>query len=182
MRTCRWTVRWLLGVAVWTQPSGVTADVRHPAVVALAPAGEPGEPLLVEGRILGGGWPRARRTRGSTCIRPTRAATIRRRAATSGTRGCARRLQTDAEGRFYRLRTIKPGPYPNSGPPAHIHVEVSASPGSTERFELVFEGDARLTPDVRKRRDARPGSTPSVPPSKDADGTLRCRSADFRVR
>ena len=157
----------------------MTADVRHPAVVALVPAGEPGEPLLVEGRILGADG-RGLADAGLYVYQTDARGYYSTSGSDERNPRLRARLRTDAEGRF-SLRTIKPGPYPNSGPPAHIHVEVSPSPGSTERFELVFEGDARLTPEIRSDA-ARHGFYTICTPSKDADGTLRCRGADFHVR
>jgi protocatechuate 3,4-dioxygenase, beta subunit len=57
-------------------------------------------------------------------------------------------LRTDAQGR-YEYTTIKPAPYPGDGPPAHIHYHVNA-PGHQERvFEIVFEGDPKLSANIR---------------------------------
>lgn len=51
-------------------------------------------------------------------------------------------LTTDAEGR-YRFRTVKPGPYPDSGGrmrPSHIHFDVSGKINRTVT-QLYFAGD-----------------------------------------
>jgi protocatechuate 3,4-dioxygenase beta subunit len=178
MRTWRWTCAWLMGVAVWTQAAGVAADVRQ-TMVSLAPPGEPGEPMLIEGRILapdGRGLPNVELYVYQTDARGLYSAS----GSDERNPRLRARFRTDAEGR-YQFRTIKPGPYPNSGPPAHIHLEVSPLPGSTERFEIVFEGDPRLNADIRK--DATPGGFYSICTArKDAEGTLRCKGADFQVR
>jgi protocatechuate 3,4-dioxygenase beta subunit len=58
-------------------------------------------------------------------------------------------LRTDARG-AWTFDTIKPGSYPNSRIPAHIHFEISA-PGRTPKiFEIVFEGDPFVTAEMRR--------------------------------
>jgi protocatechuate 3,4-dioxygenase beta subunit len=52
-------------------------------------------------------------------------------------------LRTDGEGR-YRIETIKPAHYATGGPPAHIHFEVTAPGESRRRYTLNFEGDPGL--------------------------------------
>ncbi|RJP39927.1 MAG: hypothetical protein C4547_02960 [Phycisphaerales bacterium] len=58
-------------------------------------------------------------------------------------------LRTGSDGRF-QFRTIHPGPYPDRGPPAHVHVEVTAEGFHKLVTELMFEGDPRLTPSTRE--------------------------------
>jgi protocatechuate 3,4-dioxygenase beta subunit len=49
----------------------------------------------------------------------------------------------------WSFETVKPGSYPGSNVPAHIHFEVSA-PGRSHRiFEIVFEGDPFVTAQMR---------------------------------
>ncbi|MEK6373713.1 MAG: hypothetical protein AABO58_13580 [Acidobacteriota bacterium] len=72
--------------------------------------------------------------------------------------------RTDAAGR-YRFVTIKPGPYPNTNEPAHVHFEVWTAGADPQRELLQFEGSTRF---VR-------------PLSRDADGTLRCER-DFTLK
>jgi protocatechuate 3,4-dioxygenase beta subunit len=60
-------------------------------------------------------------------------------------------LRSDAKG-TWSFDTVRPGSYPNSKAPAHIHFEVSAK-GYANRFvEIVFEGDPYVTPDMRKNQ------------------------------
>jgi protocatechuate 3,4-dioxygenase beta subunit len=144
---------------------------------SLLPPGEAGTPLQVEGRILG----------------------------LSGSGGAALYVyQTDARGYYssdvnddnrkprlkarfttppdgsFAFRTIMPGQYPRSGPPAHIHLEVTPPGKPMEQFELVFEGDTRLTDQIRA--DAKAGKfftlcTPTTGPG----GTKTCSGVTFRV-
>lgn len=53
-------------------------------------------------------------------------------------------LRSDAKGAF-SFGTVKPGSYPNSRIPAHIHFEVIAKGHPARVFEIVFEGDPFLT-------------------------------------
>jgi protocatechuate 3,4-dioxygenase beta subunit len=148
------------------------------SMVSVAPPGEPGEPLLVEGRILTAvGRPAASAAlyvyqtdaRGYYAIHQMDERNARLKA----------RFTTDADGVF-RFRTIKPGPYPNSGPPAHIHVEVTPSGGRTERYALVFEGDARLSGAIRDDARTR-GFYRICNAAKAGDGMLLCRDVTFTL-
>jgi protocatechuate 3,4-dioxygenase beta subunit len=53
-------------------------------------------------------------------------------------------LRTDAEGRW-SFETIRPGSYPSSRIPGHIHFEVSARSFQQKNFEIVFTGDPFIT-------------------------------------
>ena len=69
-------------------------------------------------------------------------------------------LRTDAQGR-YSYRTIRPGSYPGTRVPQHIHYEVAAKGHGTRIFEIVFEDDPFVS--ARIRADAaRPGSIYAV--------------------
>lgn len=57
-------------------------------------------------------------------------------------------LRTDARG-AWSFDTIKPGSYPNSRVPSHIHFEVAASGHAPKIFEIVFEGDPFVTAQMR---------------------------------
>ncbi|HYE85821.1 MAG TPA: hypothetical protein VEA16_05670 [Vicinamibacterales bacterium] len=57
-------------------------------------------------------------------------------------------LRSDAKG-AWSFDTVKPGSYPGSRNPAHIHFEVAA-PGRANRFfEIVFEGDPYVTDQMK---------------------------------
>jgi len=59
-------------------------------------------------------------------------------------------LTTDAQGSF-EVRTIKPGGYPRSSLPQHIHFEVEAAGYLPLATELLFDDDPRLNPEQRER-------------------------------
>ncbi len=80
-------------------------------------------------------------------------------------------LRTAQDGR-YKFKTIRPGPYPEEGPPAHIHYEVEAYRHAKRVTELMFEGDPRLTEEAREAF-VRDGFIIS-PVTRGEDGLLRC--------
>lgn len=154
------------------------------ASAIIAPAGEPGDRLIVEGRVLAsGGMPVAGaelvlyHTDNTGCYSlgcKDERNPGARNARLTGT------LTTDAQGR-YQIRTIKPGQYPGTGgPPAHIHYELRIGQRPMVPLELIFEGDSRLTPEIRARA-AKHDFFILCTPAKDADGTLRCAGADVTV-
>lgn len=155
------------------------------STAVLVPPGEPGEPLIVEGRVL------------SSTEQPVAGVPVYlyhtdihgyysaggKDERNPGARNSRLRgdLKTDAEGR-YQFRTIKPGQYPgSSGPPAHIHYEITPGQQPMQAFELIFEGDSRLTAEIRQRA-ARHDFFMLCAPAKDAQGNLRCKDADVRLK
>jgi protocatechuate 3,4-dioxygenase beta subunit len=58
-------------------------------------------------------------------------------------------LRSDAKGNW-SFDTIKPGSYPDSRVPPHIHFEVSARGRAPKIFEIVFEGDPFVTPEMTR--------------------------------
>jgi protocatechuate 3,4-dioxygenase beta subunit len=118
---------------------------------------EPGDPLIVTGRVLdqtGQPMREAVLYLYQTSAKgwySDRAAHI---SAREGDRRHARLfgyLITDVKGRF-EVHTIRPAGYPDSNLPAHIHIEIARTkdPGSFTT-EIQFEDDPRLTPEMRKR-------------------------------
>lgn len=149
------------------------ADKNAPPKVTIPPKDEPGERLIVSGKVFGkdGRTPLAG---ASIYVYHTDAKGL----YTPGTndnknprlRGY---LRTDEQGR-YEFATIKPASYPNSTIPAHIHYVVTA-PGYKERvFEIVFEGDRFITDRIRADA-AQEGSGFSIRPlERDKQGSWRC--------
>ena len=144
---------------------------------SLLPPGEAGEPLHVEGRILGLSG------RGGAALYVYQTDT---RGYYSGEVNddnrkprLKARFTTRPDGAF-AFRTIMPGQYPRSGPPAHIHLEVTPPGKPMEQFELVFEGDSRLTDQIRA--DAKAGKFYRLcTPVAGAGGTKTCSGVTFRV-
>jgi protocatechuate 3,4-dioxygenase beta subunit len=78
-------------------------------------------------------------------------------------------LKTDDQGR-YEFRTIRPGGYPDSKVPQHIHYEVSVAGKAPMITEFFFPDDPRLEPQYREQAK-REKMLATV--SRDSDGTQR---------
>ena len=127
----------------------------------VAPPGEPGEPLLIRGRLLAsdettpvaGAIVFAHQTdREGHYDRPGR----------GGWRlkGWAR---TGADGRF-EFDTIRPGAYPGRRIAAHVHLGIDGPPGRRHLLpDVLFEGDPLLTR-AERDRSARAGAFANVRP------------------
>ena len=124
------------------------APANAPSTGRVTPAGEPGQPLSVSGVVVGpddapipGASLYVYQTdrEGYYGVKPQ-----------SDNRNPRLKLflRTDARG-AYAFETIKPGSYPNSRIPSHIHFEVSAPGRAPYIFEIVFAGDPFVTADMR---------------------------------
>ncbi len=82
-------------------------------------------------------------------------------------------MRTGADGR-YEFRTIKPGSYPASRNPAHIHAYVSG-PGYPEYWidEYLFADDPFVLEDVRKRLGGKGSFSSVLTLTRGSDGVLR---------
>jgi protocatechuate 3,4-dioxygenase beta subunit len=146
----------------------------------IAPADEPGEPLVISGQVFDPSGLHAI----PNIVVYAYHTDIKGLYTPSGAprpprlRGWAR---TDAEGR-YEFRTIRPAPYPGDGPPAHVHFYLSG-PGfpRQEAEELQFEGDPKVTPGMaeRSRRAGRFGGVRTL--TRGTDGAWHC-TFDMRLR
>jgi len=149
----------------------------------LAPTGEPGRPLVVEGVVTtGAGHPAsgviiyAYQTDAGG-LYPA-APSLRGAAARHGRlRGWAR---TDAAGR-YRFLTVRPGGYPNTDIPEHVHLHV-IEPGRCTYYidDVVFEDDPRLTARQRAAHDRGRGGSGVVRPTGSAAAGWNARR-DIRL-
>jgi protocatechuate 3,4-dioxygenase beta subunit len=81
--------------------------------------------------------------------------------------------KTDKDG-AYELRTIKPGSYPRSRVPAHIHVTMKNA-GTSARWldSFLFEGDPNLSESEIRQMQTEGRFSPVVKLSKGKTGELR---------
>lgn len=136
--------------------SGVVAAVQvvheapagAPSTGHLAPAGEPGQRLHVSGVVVGPD--NAPIAGASLYVYQTDREGYYGVKPASDNRNPRLKLflRTDASG-AYSFETVKPGSYPQSRVPAHIHFEVSAAGRTARIFEIVFTGDPFITAEMR---------------------------------
>lgn len=124
------------------------APTTAPSTGRVAPQGEPGQPLHVSGIVVGpddapiGGasiYVYQTDHEGYYGVKP---------ASDNRNPRLKLFLRSDAKGRW-SFDTIKPGSYPDSRVPPHIHFEVAAAGREPKIFEIVFEGDQFVTPRMR---------------------------------
>ena len=148
------------------------------SVSRIAPVGEPGEPLVVTGRVLGpDGKPRrgvivyAYHTNAHGIYPPPEPP----RSMFSNHHGRLRGwVKTDANGRF-TFQTIRPANYPDTTIPQHIHMHV-IEPGCATYYidELLFTDDRmfqRMAPEEVAREGSGRGGKGITTPKRDASGT-----------
>ena len=121
------------------------APANSPARVVITSDGEPGTRLTVSGRVLGRD---DRPLSGASIYVYQTDAKGEYIPGGTGASGSDRPrlfgyLRSDAKGE-YSFSTIRPGSYPNSRNPGHIHFEVVADGHQTRIYEIVFEGDALI--------------------------------------
>lgn len=145
--------------------------------VELAPAGEPGEPMIVSGTVFA---PDGRRAMAGLTVYAYHT-DARGLYARDG--GMMPRLRgwmvTDRAGR-YEVRSIRPAPYPNRSIPAHVHFNAWGAGTPRQGFEqLEFEGDPLVTDErmAQSRRLARFGMVRRM---ERRDGVWRC-TFDMRL-
>jgi protocatechuate 3,4-dioxygenase beta subunit len=124
------------------------APANAPATGRLVPVAEPGEPLTVSGVVVdSAGAPIAGASlyvyqtdhEGYYGVKP---------ASDNRNPRLKLYLRSDATG-AWSFQTIRPGSYPNSRVPGHIHFEVAAQGRAHKIFEIVFEGDPNVTDRMR---------------------------------
>lgn len=150
-----------------------------PASIVLAPPGEPGEPLLVRGRVFAPDGetpvPGVVLYVYQTDAEGRYAPPLRR---TPRLRGWVR---TDQAGR-YEYRTIRPGSYPGRRAAAHVHVQLWGA-GYEPQYgnDLLFADDPFL-PDRDRERSREAGAFAHVcEPERAAGGELLC-THDHRLK
>ena len=168
------------GGSIGAQQSHV-APADAPSRVTIAESSEPGPRLTVSGRVLGSdGRPIA----GASIYAYQTDANGEYVKGMSGGGSDRPRLfgylRSDAQGR-YSFSTIKPGSYPNSRNPGHIHFEISA-PGHEPRvYEIVFENDPFISTAFREQAKIPYSGVEIVTTRTAASGALEV-AHDIRVR
>lgn len=144
----------------------------------LAPAGEPGEPMILEGVVRGADGAPAPgivvygyQTDAQGVYPPAPDVADRHARRHGRLRGWA---ESDAEGRF-RFLTVRPAGYPGTDIPQHVHLHV-IEPGRCTYYidDVTFDDDPRLTASQRRRLQGR-GGDGIVVPRRDGDGVWRAR-------
>jgi protocatechuate 3,4-dioxygenase beta subunit len=139
---------------------------------SIVAANEPGEPMVVTGTIFA---PDGRSPlEGINLMVYQTDATGRY--STSGFGGDNRdtrihgHMRTGQDGR-YEFRTIRPGSYPGSRNPQHIHAYISG-PGYPEYWidEYNFDDDPFVTDDMRRKFAGKGSRSPIVTLKRDSDG------------
>lgn len=146
----------LLGLPLLGSDPARVAPNDAPSSADVAPPNESGERLEVSGVVYAADG-RTPVTSASVYVYQTDARGYYRPDDAMGNRNprLMALLRTDGQGRY--SRTIRPGSYPGTRVPRHIHYEVTASGHGTRIFEIVFEDDPFLSRQVRADA-ARPGS------------------------
>jgi protocatechuate 3,4-dioxygenase beta subunit len=148
------------------------------SVGRIAPSGEPGTPLVLEGQVVepDGATPAAavmvfayHTDRDGLYSRP------------GEERWCFRGwVRTDEEGRF-RLRTIRPAPYPSRSEPAHVHVTLESPLHGRQWTRSILFADDPLVSAEARRRSAAAGRFGNVREVTMRDGVAHVR-AFFKLK
>lgn len=157
-------------------------DLALPSSITIAPRTEPGERLIVTGRVVGmDDKPRP----GVVIFAYHTDAKGLYRTHGDMPRGAADpqkfegKLRTAADG-TYRIDTIKPGAYPSRNNPAHIHF-VIMPPGAKRQSDILwFDGDPLITTAMREKYGRFGNYSPIRVTTRDADGALHC-TRDFKI-
>jgi protocatechuate 3,4-dioxygenase beta subunit len=136
------------GIAIQAQSPHV-APADAPSTARVAPLREPGTPLAVSGVVAGADG--APIPGASIYVYQTDAEGYYGVKPESDNRRPRLKafLRSDTRG-AWSFDTIRPGSYPGSRVPAHIHFEVSAPGYASRVFEIVFEGDPFVTAEMRR--------------------------------
>ena len=148
--------RLLSAMLVLLATPGPARDLRlapqtAPSSGAVAGPGEPGPRLEVKGVVYAADG-RTPVPKASVYVYQTDARGYYRPDDAMGNRDPRLKalLRTDAAGR-YSFTTVRPGSYPGTRIPQHIHYEVEAEGHDPVVFEIVFDDDPHVTDEVRRR-------------------------------
>lgn len=121
----------------------------------IAPASEPGEPLLIHGRVVAADGRSPVANAVVFAYHTDRAGLYAPQGSPAHTwrlRGWAR---TDSQGRF-EFHTIRPGAYPSRNQAEHVHFAVYAGSGNHHGGALEFDDDPLIT-DAHRRQEGASG-------------------------
>jgi protocatechuate 3,4-dioxygenase beta subunit len=162
----------LLVPAVCAAQTPKIAPPNAQARAAIASAAEPGVPMTIRGIVYDEDGRTPLRsasvyvyqtdTRGSYAPNDARASDAPR------LKGY---LRTDEKGRF-EYTTIRPGSYPGSRNPGHIHYHVSTPAHREYVFEIVFEDDPLIPAQWRQEAQRAGSPVAIVKLRRDRDGRL----------
>ena len=82
-------------------------------------------------------------------------------------------LFTNEQGQ-YEIRTIRPGPYPKSNIPSHVHFIVFSDRYGKQHFELLFEGDPLISERMKQQSESEKSPYRIRQLLVKKDGILRC--------
>ena len=148
-------------------------EAEVPSRIVMVGDKEPGEPLIMSGRIF---TPDGARPLSGINLYVYQT-DVTGRYTTSGGDNRNTRLhglmRTDTAGR-YEFRTIKPGSYPQTRNPSHIHAYVSG-PGYPEYWidEYLFDDDPFVLEEVRQRYKDMGAFSPIIKLTRSSEGVLR---------
>jgi protocatechuate 3,4-dioxygenase beta subunit len=157
---------------VHAQDRPTIAPADAPAQLRIAARDEAGQPLRITGRVVDqGGAPVAG---ASLYVYQT----DERGYYTPEDAGANRRarlhgyLRSDRHGQF-EITTVRPGSYPASRVPQHVHFVVTASGFAERIFEIIFDDDPYVDARVRAQA-AQPNSMFSMCKPQRQEGVTEC--------
>ncbi len=156
------------------------ADGSVPWNIKIVSDQEPGEPLIVAGTIYS---PDGKKPLPGITLYVYQTDATGRYSTTGGDNRGTRIhgvMRTNAEGR-YEFRTIKPGSYPNSRNPAHIHAYVSG-PDYPEYWidEFLFADDPFIKDEDKRKASGQGNLSHILNLTRGSDGILRA-VRDIRI-